>query len=148
MPYQQNRRDWMKLVGVGGLVYASSLAACATARSSGPETARSGGDKPGRPRGDFLFLQLSDTHWGFSGPPNPEADTTLKRTVETINSVELAPDFIVFTGDLTHKTDDPAERRRRMAEVKSIVQGLKIKNLKFLPGEHDASADRGEIYRE
>ncbi len=68
--------------------------------------------------------------------------------METINSVELEPDFIVFPGDLTHKTDDPAERRRRMSEFKAIVQGLKIKNLKFLPGEHDASADRGEAYRE
>jgi hypothetical protein len=26
MDYQQSRRDWMKLVGVAGLVYASSLA--------------------------------------------------------------------------------------------------------------------------
>jgi 3',5'-cyclic AMP phosphodiesterase CpdA len=146
MVYQQTRRDWMKLVGVGGLVYASSLVACATSRASGPALA--GADKGRRVREEFLFLQLSDTHWGFSGPPNPEADKTLQRTVETINSVELEPDFVVFTGDLTHKTDDPAERRRRMAEFKGIVQGLKIKNLKFLPGEHDASADRGETYRE
>jgi 3',5'-cyclic AMP phosphodiesterase CpdA len=148
MSNQPNRRDWMKLIGVGGLVYASSLSACSASLSSGPAVAAPGDGKRRHRREDFLFLQLSDTHWGFSGPPNPEAEVTLKRTVETINSVELEPDFIVFTGDLTHKTDDPAERRRRMAEFKEIVHGLKIKNLKFLPGEHDASADRGEAYRE
>jgi Calcineurin-like phosphoesterase len=144
MSHRPNRRDWMKLVGLGGLVYASSLSACAAGRSSasaGPASAK-------KLREDFFFLQLSDTHWGFSGPANPEADVTLKRTVETINSVDLVPDFVVFTGDLTHKTDDAAERRRRMAEFKHIVGGLNVKNLKFLPGEHDASADRGEAFRE
>src|SRR5258706_10005658 len=135
MSHRPNRRDWMKLIGLGGVVYASSLSVCAT--SSRPVLVASGDDKRRHLRQDFFFLQLSDTHWGFSGPPNPEADVTLKRTVETINSVELEPDFVVFTGDLTHKTDDPGERRRRMAEFKEIVHGLKIKNLKFLPGEHD-----------
>ncbi len=31
------------------------------------------------------------------------------------------PDFIVFTGDLTHTTDNPAERRKRMGEFRDIV---------------------------
>jgi hypothetical protein len=133
----------MKLVGAGGLVYASSLAACSAAQPGGSAVAKS---RPARE--DFFFLQLSDTHWGYRGPANPEADKTLEQTVAIINSVELVPDFVVFTGDLTHKTDDAAERRRRMVEFKTIVGGLKVKNLKFLPGEHDASADRGEAYRE
>jgi hypothetical protein len=84
----------MKLIGVGGLVYASSLSACTTSLLSGPAVAASGDGRRRHRREDFLFLQLSDTHWGFSGPPNPEAEVTLKRTVETINSVELEPDFI------------------------------------------------------
>ncbi len=145
----QTRRDWLKLVGVGGVVYASSLVGCASSSSSagGPETAKKG--KLRTPlREDFMFLQLSDTHWGYSGEANPEADRTLKGVVQTINDAGASPDFIVFTGDLTHKTDDPAERRRRMVEFKQIVSGLKVKNVKFLPGEHDASADHGEAFRE
>ncbi|MES1177279.1 MAG: metallophosphoesterase [Myxococcales bacterium] len=97
---------------------------------------------------DFFFLQLSDTHWGFSGPPNPEADSTLKSTIATINAVPSSPDFVIFTGDLTHTTDDAAVRRKRMQEFKAIVTDLKVKNLRFIPGEHDASLDNGEAYRE
>ena len=75
---------------------------------------------------DFFFLQLSDTHWGFSGPPNPEADKTLRQVVQAVNATKAKPDFIVFTGDLTHTTDDDALRRKRMTEFKSIVSDLKV----------------------
>ena len=61
---------------------------------------------------------------------------------------ETPPDFIVFTGDLTHTTDDPAERRRRMTEFRDIVAALKVKQVRFMPGEHDASLDRGAAYKE
>ncbi len=95
-----------------------------------------------------MFLQLSDTHWGFSGPPNPEADQTLHKTIATINAVPTRPDFIIFTGDLTQTTDDPAVRRKRMQEFKSIAAELAVKDVRFIPGEHDASLDGGEAYRE
>jgi len=35
-----------------------------------------------------------------------------------------------------------------MAEFKEIVSQLKVKSVRFMPGEHDASLDRGEAYRE
>src|SRR5262249_33619728 len=76
------------------------------------------------------------------------ADVTLPRTVATIAALSQKPDFVVFTGDLTHTTDDAAERRRRMAEMKRIVSGMGVPHVRFLPGEHDASLDRGEAYRE
>ncbi len=92
---------------------------------------------------------MSDTHWGFKGPAlNPDADGTLQKAVASVNALSTQPDFIVFTGDLTHTTDDPAERRRRLAEFKSIVADLKVKTVRFMPGEHDASLDRGAAYKE
>ena len=93
-------------------------------------------------------MQLSDTHWGFQGPPNPDAKVTLKKAVAAVNSLEQQPDFIVFTGDLTHTTDDPAVRRQRLAEFRDIVGELKVKNVRFMPGEHDASLDKGAAYQE
>ncbi|WP_163583560.1 metallophosphoesterase family protein, partial [Klebsiella pneumoniae] len=45
-------------------------------------------------------------------------------------------------------TDDPAERRRRMAEFKQIVGELKVKTVRFMPGAHDASLDRGAAFKE
>jgi len=54
----------------------------------------------------------------------------------------------MFTGDLTHTTDDAKERRQRLSEFREIVADLKVKNVRFMPGEHDASLDRGEAYQE
>jgi hypothetical protein len=136
MPFQGSRRDVLKLMGVGGVVFASGLA------GANPTRKKSGAAP------DFFFLQLSDTHWGYKGVSNPQADVTLKTAVETINGVSARPDFIVFTGDLTHTTDDGAVRRKRMSEFKQIVSALDVKTLHLMPGEHDASLDAGRAYRE
>ena len=71
----------------------------------------------------------------------------LKKAVAAVNSLDKQPDFVVFTGDLTHTTDDPKARRGRMAEFREIVSKLKVKTVRFMPGEHDASLDRGEAYQ-
>jgi 3',5'-cyclic AMP phosphodiesterase CpdA len=128
-----DRRDFLRLGAAGGgAVFLSGLYGAALAE---------GYD-------DFYFVQLSDSHWGYKGPANPEADRTLKQAVEAVNALPVKPEFIVFTGDLTHTTDDPAERRRRMAEFKQIVGGLAVRDIHFLPGEHDASLDNGAAYQE
>jgi len=130
-----DRREFLKLAGLGGAVFASGLA---------------GGAKfAGAAQDDFYFVQLSDTHWGFNGPVvNPDAGGTLPKAVAAVNSLEYEPDFIVFTGDLTHTTDDPKERRRRLAEFRDIVKELKNKNVRFMPGEHDAALDNGQAWKE
>jgi hypothetical protein len=131
-----DRRQFLKLTGLGGVVFASGLSGWANAAK------KSGQD-------EFYFVQLSDTHWGFNGPKvNPDAANTLKKAVAAVNALEQAPDFVVFTGDLTHTTDDPKLRRARMAEFRDIVSALKVKEVRFMPGEHDAALDRGEAYQE
>jgi len=137
MSFDRNRRDILKLMGVGGVVFASGLAGAAAERRR-----KSDADS------DFFFLQLSDTHWGYSGVSNPEAEVTLPRAIETINGVAARPDFIVFTGDLTHTTDDGAVRRRRMTEFRRMAARFAVKDVHFLPGEHDAAKDRGDAYQE
>jgi len=138
------RRDFLALTAVGGgVVFASALAGCATRAEN-----MSGGKAMAADYKDFFFVQLSDTHWGYQGPANPDAAVTLRKAVATVNALETQPEFIVFTGDLTHTTDDPVERRRRLAEFKSIVADLKVKPVHFMPGEHDASLDRGAAFKE
>lgn len=145
----QTRRDAMKLMGLGGIVFASRLVGCSSSTTGAPMPTTAPTGKQRRPtQDDFMFLQLSDTHWGYNGPANPEANVTLRDTVDKINALSVQPDFIVFTGDLTHNTDDPAVRRNQMGEFKQIIAKLKIQSIKFLPGEHDAGADRGEAFRE
>jgi hypothetical protein len=129
-----DRREFLRLSALGGgAVFASGLAGCAGMAATASE---------------FYFVQLSDTHWGYSGGSNPDAANTLKKAVASVNALAVQPDFIMFTGDLTHTTDDPRERRRRLAEFKEIVSGLKVKNVRFMPGEHDASLDLGAAYKE
>jgi len=133
------RRDFMKLVGLGGVAFASTL------RGGVSEAFADG--KRGEEE-EFYFVQLSDTHWGFDGPMvNPDASGTLVKAVATVNALEERPDFVVFTGDLTHTTDDEGVRRERMAEFRDIVSRLEVKTVHFMPGEHDAALDRGDTYQ-
>src|SRR5215475_8196434 len=140
-----DRRDFLKLAGLGGVVFASGLGFNVLGAGRDRKTI----GKEGAEAKDFYFVQLSDTHWGFDGPKvNPDAQGTLKKAVTAVNSLDQQPDFVIFTGDLTHTTDDPKVRRSRMAEFKEIVSQLRVKTVRFMPGEHDASLDRGEAYQE
>jgi hypothetical protein len=135
MKQAMDRRDFLKLAGLGGAVFVTG---CADMGAMGSARATD----------DFYFVQLSDTHWGFQGPPNPDAAVTLKKAVAAVNALATPPDFIVFTGDLTHTTDNPVERRKRLTEFKAIVADLKVRDIHFMPGEHDASLDNGKAFKE
>ena len=135
MTHSIDRRQFLKLAGLGGAVLVSGW------RSSDGIAAAA--------ENDFYFVQLSDCHWGFEGPAqNPDATGTLKKAVAAVNSLKEPPDFIVFTGDLTHTTEDRDIRRKRMTEFRDIVKDLKVKDVKFMPGEHDASLDKGRAFKE
>jgi Icc-related predicted phosphoesterase/plastocyanin len=134
MNLQFTRRDFIKVAGIAGIsatiFSVDSLAA-------------------DLPQESFYFVQLSDTHWGFDNPAiNPDFAGTLKKAIAGVNALEQQPDFIVFTGDLTHTTDDETIRRKRMKEFREITKELKVQNLYFLAGEHDASLDNGKAFKE
>ncbi|WP_395708479.1 metallophosphoesterase family protein [Reyranella sp.] len=128
-----DRREFLKLAGLAGVAFTAGLFPEQAAAQAGL---------------DFHFVQFSDTHWGYKGAANPDAENTLAKAVATVNGLGRQPDFVVFTGDLTHTTDDPAERRARMKRFREIVSALATKDLRFMPGEHDASLDKGEAYKE
>ena len=129
-----DRRQFIKLAGLGGVVFASGLPGCAGLAGRGE---------------DFHFVQLSDVHLGYDNPKvNPDAKGTLQKAIAAVNALPQQPDFVMFTGDLTQSTDDPAARRARLRQFRDIAGGLKAQRVYFFPGEHDASLDRGEAYRE
>ncbi|MBF0516242.1 MAG: metallophosphoesterase [Nitrospirae bacterium] len=132
-----DRRDFLKLIGIGGALIVM-------------DTGRLAGAADNKMAQDTLsFIQLSDTHWGFNDPKiNPDFAGTLRKAIAQINSMKSQPDFIIFSGDVTHTTDDPKERRRRMGEAREIIGGLRLKNVKMMPGEHDAGLDNGEAFQE
>jgi 3',5'-cyclic AMP phosphodiesterase CpdA len=126
------RRQFLRLSAYGGAVFASSMYPRAHAAQND----------------DFYFVQLSDLHWGFDGPENPDARGTLPKAIAAVNELNEQPDFIIFTGDLSHTTDNPVERRKRLREVEGMAHQLKVKDLHFIPGEHDASLDKGRAFSE
>src|SRR5215471_5870425 len=137
-----DRRDFIKLAGLGGIVFASGLGLKTLAADGSSREKRNGVE-------EFSFVQLSDTHWGFDGPSiNPDSQGTLKKAIAAVNALNQQPDFVVFTGDLTHITENGKVRRDRMAEFKDIAGALKAKTIHFMAGEHDASLDRGEAYQQ
>jgi hypothetical protein len=127
-----DRRAFLTLAGLGGAVFATGLHRSAIAADR-----------------DFFFVQITDTHWGFEGPAaNPDPRGTLPRAIAAVNALPRQPDFIIFTGDLTHITEDAQERRRRLREFQGLTEQLTVKTRYFIPGEHDASLDRGQAYSE
>jgi len=130
-----SRREFLRIAGMGGVVWVSGCA--------------STGGAPAATGADFYFVQLSDCHWGFEGAAvNPDPKGTLPKTIEAVNRLPVQPDFVMFTGDLTHSTDDPAERRRRMDEFRKVAGALAVKDVRYMPGEHDASLDNGKAFKE
>src|ERR1700757_4656909 len=101
-----NRRDLLKLAGIGVAVFVSGT------------TIRAGGSQK-KENDSFYFVQLSDTHWGLNGPAvNPDPQGTQKKAVAAVNALHEQPDFVVFTGDLTQTTDNGSVRRDRMKEFR------------------------------
>jgi 3',5'-cyclic AMP phosphodiesterase CpdA len=79
---------------------------------------------------------------------NPESTLELPSAIAAINAATSKPDFVVFTGDLTHTTDDVAVRRQRMTGFQQVVAALNVPLIKYMPGEHDAAADGGATFKQ
>ena len=143
-----DRRSFLKIVGASlgyGALYrvAPALAASGPARDFARQLAR----KNGEGVTPFSFVQMSDTHVGFSGPANPTGTRAFERAVEMVNSLPQAPDLILFTGDLTHDTEDSAQHEERMRRFQQIASRLRVRVHKAVPGEHDAGLDGGALFR-
>lgn len=90
-----------------------------------------GGAQAARGARTPTFVQISDTHIGFSKPANPDPMATLRETIAHIKALPSKPDFILHTGDITHLAT-PAQFDAAQAALSEI--GLPIH---FVPGEHD-----------
>jgi hypothetical protein len=77
-----DRRQFMKIagtsIGVGALFHVVPLLGASPA---GQRIAALLGKKNGEAPTPFSFVQLSDTHVGFSGPPNPLGTQAFEKAV-------------------------------------------------------------------
>jgi 3',5'-cyclic-AMP phosphodiesterase len=96
----------------------------------------------GRAAGGLSFVQISDSHMGFSKPANPDVAGTLNAAVDKIIALPAAPEFLLHTGDISHLS--------KPEEFDNVDQILKrtAKQTFFVPGEHDVLNDDGKGFLE
>jgi 3',5'-cyclic AMP phosphodiesterase CpdA len=146
---QPDRRSFLKIAGSSlgiGVLYSAYPAAQSRGAVGGLFDAlgRANGEKVA----PFSFVQLSDAHVGFNGPPDPLGTKAFERAVDMINGLPQRPDLVLFTGDLTHDTEDKDVHAQRMKQFQEISRRINAPVIKCVPGEHDAGLDGGALYRE
>lgn len=144
-----DRRSFLKIAGSSlgiGVLYTAFPAALTGKESSSFFSAlgKANGEKPE----PFSFIQLSDAHVGFNGPPDPLGTKAFERAVEMINGLSRRPDLVLFTGDLVHDTEDRDVQVQRIKQFQEISKRINVPVIKHVPGEHDAGLDGGLLYRE
>jgi Icc protein len=96
----------------------------------------------GGAKGSFSFVQISDSHIGFSKEGiNTDVTATLKQAILRINSLPQQPDFILHTGDLTHLA-----AAEEFDTLDQLLKSAKTPQIFFVPGEHDVTGDDGKLY--
>jgi Icc protein len=89
----------------------------------------------------FSFVQISDSHLGFSRDPNKDVAGTLKQTLAKINALPEPPAFVLHTGDLTHLA-----KPEEFDACAEILKGVKAGAVFYVPGEHDFDGDGNKEY--
>jgi 3',5'-cyclic-AMP phosphodiesterase len=92
---------------------------------------------PAAAKGQFAFVQISDSHIGYTGPANDDVRATLQKTVSAINAMPNQPAFVIHTGDVTHLS-----KAAEFDDARAILSTLRAP-LITIPGEHDVIGAEG-----
>lgn len=125
-----SRRNVLKCLAFGG---AGTLFALSGGVFTPIDLAAAAADPQGAARaGRPLFVQISDTHIGFSKEANPDVGATLNETIDLVNGMSERPALVIHTGDITHLSK-PAE----FDLAQQMLTRLRIGEMHTVPGEHD-----------
>jgi 3',5'-cyclic-AMP phosphodiesterase len=135
-----DRRGFLKCMawagtGVVWTLQGGILTSRALGQTSGP---------PGLPAaaGTLNFVQISDSHIGFSKPANQDVTATFREAVARINALPVAPEFLLHTGDLSHLAEE-----EEFDGLQQMLRDCRTKQVFYVPGEHDILNDNGAAYR-
>lgn len=87
----------------------------------------------------FTFAILTDGH--LYDIKDHKFDRILERAVNDVNSMNPAPDFVIYGGDIAQ-----TGKKSELEKGKKILSKLKVP-LKVIPGEHDYYLDMGDTWR-
>ena len=135
----QSRRDALKCLAFGGagslfMLSGGVLTPVDLAQAADAKFSASSLGKP-------LFVQISDTHIGFSKDANPDVTLTLNRSIDMLNGLPDQPGIAIHTGDITHLSK-PAE----FDLAQQLLARLRVTELHTVPGEHDVTDPGGAEY--
>jgi len=92
-------------------------------------------------RKSIFFVQVSDSHIGFTKEANKNVTATLQDAVAKVNALPQRPALVLHTGDITQlaKSDE-------FDTANEILKGVKTDRVFYVPGEHDVATDNGVSY--
>jgi Icc protein len=135
-----DRRGFLKCMAWAGTGVLWSMTGGILRSQTLSQIAKSNGAITG---GDLNFVQISDSHIGFNKEANKDVAATLREAIAKINALPVTPSFMLHTGDLTHLAE--AEEFDTLGQM---IKGCKVRDVFYVPGEHDVINDNGKQYRE
>jgi Icc protein len=115
----------------GGVLVSKTLAQIAKAEDSLPTAT------------DLSFLQISDSHIGFSKEANKDVTATFRIALELIYALQTPQYFLIHTGDIS-QLSKPEE----FDTFDEVLKSCRTKDVFYVPGEHDVLDGSGKLYRE
>jgi len=131
------RRAALKCMGVG----TGTLFALSGGVLTGFDLAQAGEPGAASAIGTPLFVQISDTHIGFTKDANPDVAGTLTRAIDLVNALPKQPAFAIHTGDITHLS-----RASEFDLAAQLLSRMRVSELHATPGEHDVTDGTGTEY--
>lgn len=101
------------------------------------------GMAPDAAKGELTFVQISDSHMGFNKPANTDVVGTFKAALDKINALASPPEFMLHTGDISHLS-----KPEEFDTVEQLLKTASVKDVFYVPGEHDVLNDDGQQYRD
>jgi 3',5'-cyclic AMP phosphodiesterase CpdA len=135
-----DRRGFLKCMAWAGTGVVWTLAGGVLSSRSFADILQTGAPAP---RGDFRFVQISDSHMGFNKPANTDVVGTFKEAVARIQALDTPPAFLIHTGDISHLS-----KPEEFDTVDQILKGAGLDRVVTVPGEHDVLSDGGKQYLE
>lgn len=136
-----NDQDPRRTHGLSGAISRRNVLKCMAWAGSGVVWTMSGGiassalastaEASTKSAGALSFVQISDSHIGFSKPANPDPMATLNETIARIKALPTPPAFVIHTGDITHLA------KPEQFDLAQQVYGSLGVPVHFVPGEHD-----------
>ena len=136
-----DRRGFLKCMAWAGTGVLWTISGGVLASKTLAEVAKAGASLPKAT--DLSFLQISDSHIGFSKEANKDVTETFRIALDRINAMPTQPAFLIHTGDIS-QLSKPEE----FDTFDQVLKSCKTKDVFYVPGEHDVINDGGKLFRD